>query len=160
VLQDVIKKVVRRVRRTTVLPQVRSTWRMSERRACAVLDGNRKMLHYRSVKCDDPVLRGRIKEIAWSRIRYGYRRITVLLRREGWMDFMHDVLADGTKVRFLTIVDNFSRESLALEVGYGFKSTQAVEVLRVLVEQRGKPHRIHCDNGPEFVSLQLDQWAY
>lgn len=189
-----------------MLPKVREAWRLSERRACVVLDINRKMLHYCPVKRDDPILRARIKEIAHTRIRYGYERITILLRREGWqvnrkrvrriyreenlairaktpkrrraavvrtervvpsapnqtwaMDFMHDVLADGTKIRLLTIVDSFSRESLALEVSTGFKSTDVVEVLRRLVAERGSPQRIHCDNGPEFVSLQLDQWAY
>lgn len=189
-----------------MLPKVREAWRLSERRACVVLDINRKMLHYCPVKRDDPILRARIKEIAHTRIRYGYERITILLRREGWqvnrkrvrriyreenlairaktpkrrraavvrtervvpsapnqswaMDFMHDVLADGTKIRLLTIVDSFSRESLALEVALGFKSTDVVEVLRRLVAERGSPQRIHCDNGPEFVSLQLDQWAY
>lgn len=189
-----------------MLPKVRATWRVSERRACNVLDINRKMLHYRPIKRDDPILRTRIKEIAWHRVRYGYKRIAVLLRREGWfvnlkrvrriyreenltirlktpkrrraatvreerivptasnqswaMDFMHDVLADGSKIRFLTIVDTFSRESLALEVAMGFKSAQVVEVLRRVVDERGTPERIHCDNGPEFVSLQLDQWAY
>ena len=189
-----------------MLPKVREAWRLSERRACVVLDINRKMLHYCPVKRDDPILRARIKEIAHTRIRYGYERITILLRREGWqvnrkrvrriyreenlairaktpkrrraavvrtervvpsapnqswaMDFMHDVLADGTKIRLLTIVDSFSRESLALEVASGFKSTDVVEVLRRLVAERGSPQRIHCDNGPEFVSLQLDQWAY
>lgn len=197
---------MRRVRRTATLPKIRQTWRLSERRACAVLDVNRKMLHYHPVKRDDPVLRARIKELAWLRVRYGYKRIAVLLRREGWvvnhkrvrrlyreeglairtktprrrraaivrdervvptapnqswaMDFMHDLLADGTKIRLLTIVDTFSRESLALEAAFGFKSAQVVEVLRRLVRERGKPERIHCDNGPEFVSLQLDQWAY
>ena len=197
---------MRPLRRIAVLPQVRKTWQLSERRACAILDVNRKMLHYRSVKIDDPVLRRRIKEIAFNRIRYGYNRITVLLRREGWlvnvkrvrriyreeslmirtkapkrrraasvreervavtapnqswaMDFMHDLLSDGTKVRLLTIVDIFSRESLALEVDFQFKSAQVVEVLRRLVAQRGSPDCIRCDNGPEFVSLQLDQWAY
>ena len=76
------------------------------------------------------------------------------------MDFMHDVLADGTKIRLLTIVDTFSRESIALELDYGFKSPQVVEVLRRAVAQRGAPERIYCDNGPEFISLHLDQWAY
>jgi putative transposase len=76
------------------------------------------------------------------------------------MDFMHDVLADGTKVRLLTVVDSFSRESVALETGCGFTSAQVVEVLRRIVSQRGTPARIQCDNGPEFVSLHLDQWAY
>ncbi len=189
-----------------MLPKVREVWRLSERRACKVLDIDRKILHYRPVKVDDPVLRARIKEIAWQRIRYGCRRITVLLRREGWrvnhkrvrriyreeslsirtktpkrrraaaireervvpaapnqswaMDFMHDLLADGTKIRLLTIVDLFSRESLALEAGFGFKAAEVVEVLGRLVAERGAPQRIACDNGPEFVSLQLDQWAY
>ncbi|MGI8737377.1 MAG: IS3 family transposase [Candidatus Eremiobacter antarcticus] len=207
VLQDVLKKkVVRRVRRIAVQPQVRTTWQLSERRSCAILGVNRKALHYQPVRRDDPVLRRRIKEIATTRIRYGYKRITVLLRREGWlvnvkrvrrmyreeglalrarvpkrrravivrearviptapnqswsMDFMHDVLADGTKIRLLIIVDNFSRESLALEADYGFKSTQVVEVLRRLITGRGLPQRIQCDNGPEFQSVQLDQWAY
>lgn len=150
------------MRRTTILPKVRELWRLSERRACAVLDINRKMLWYQPVKRDDPVLRARIKEIAWQRVRYGHKRIAVLLRREGWivnlkrvrriyreenlsirtktpkrrraavvrqervvptapnqswaMDFMNDVLADGAKIGLLTIVDSFSRESLALEV--------------------------------------------
>ena len=67
------------------------------------------------------------------------------------MDFMHFLLADGRKIRFLTIVDIFSRESLALEVDFHFKSTQVAEVLRRLVSERGKPDFIRCDNGPEFV---------
>jgi putative transposase len=68
-----------------MLPKVREVWRLSERRVCRILDINRKMLHYCSVKVDDPILRTRIKEIASTRIRYGVKRITVLLRREGWM---------------------------------------------------------------------------
>jgi len=199
--------VVSRVRRQSVLPQVRKTWRLSERRACLILTVNRRAARYRSVKQDlNVVLRSRIKEMAATRIRYGQRRIYVLLRREGWtvnvkrvariyreeglsiraktprrrraaivreqapertapnqswaMDFMHDVLADGTKIRLLTIVDTYSRESLALEVAYGFKSPQVVDVLRRVVEERCAPQRIHCDNGPEFVSLHLDQWAH
>jgi len=88
-------------------------------------------------------------------------RVVPIASNQSWaMDFMHDVLADGSKIRFLTIVDTFSRESLALEVAMGFKSAQVVEVLRRVVDKRGTPERIHCDNGPEFVSLQLDQWAY
>ncbi len=62
------------------------------------------------------------------------------------MDFMHDTLADGAKIRLLTVVDTFSRESIALEVDYSFKSPQVVEVLRHAVAQRGAPERIHCDN--------------
>jgi transposase InsO family protein len=88
-------------------------------------------------------------------------RIVPTAPNQTWaMDFMHDMLADGTKIRLLTIVDSFSRESVALEVGFGFKSTEVVDVLRRKVAERGTPQRISCDNGPEFVSLQLDQWAY
>jgi putative transposase len=76
------------------------------------------------------------------------------------MDVTHDMLADGTKIRLLTIVDCCSRESLALEVGIGFKSTAVVAVLQRVCGERGRPQIIRCDNGPEFVSVQLDQWAY
>ncbi len=199
--------MVGRVRRKTVLPEVRKAWRLSERRACDILTVNRRAVRYRALRSnDDAPLRMRIKDLAAARIRYGQRRIYVLLRREGWrvnikrvariyraeglairtkmprrrrapvlreaiapltapnqswaMDFMHDILADGTKIRLLTIVDSFSRESVALEVDYGFRSPQVVEVLQRAVAQRGAPDRIHCDNGPEFVSLHLDQWAY
>jgi putative transposase len=76
------------------------------------------------------------------------------------MDFMHDVLSDGSKIRLLTIVDTYSRESVALEVDFSFKSPQVVDVLRCATGVRGTPQRIHCDNGPEFVSLHLDQWAH
>lgn len=196
-----------RARRKTVLPEIRKVWHLSERRACAILTVNRRAVRYRAKRTAiDAALGMRIKELAAIRIRYGQRRIYVLLRREGWqvnikrvariyraeglsiraktprrrraavvrvppppltgpnqswaMDFMHDVLADGSKIRLLTIVDIFSRESVALEVDFGFKSPQVVDVLRRAVAQRGAPERIHCDNGPEFVSLHLDQWAY
>ena len=76
------------------------------------------------------------------------------------MDFMHDVLADGTKIRLLTIVDIFSRESVALEVYFGFKAPQVVDVLYRVAAERRKPQRVRGDNGPEFISLHLDQWAH
>lgn len=80
---------------------------------------------------------------------------------QSWaMDFMHDVLADGSKIRLLTIVDIFSRESVALEADFGFKARQVVDVLRRVCAERGKPERTRCDDGPEFLSLQLDQWAH
>ncbi|MBT9447542.1 MAG: transposase [Hyphomonadaceae bacterium] len=57
---------------------------MSIRRACAVLRAERSSYHYRGCRPDQAGLKQRIKEIATTRVRYGYRRITVLLRREGW----------------------------------------------------------------------------
>lgn len=73
------------------------------------------------------------------------------------MDFMHDVLADGTKIRLLTIVDTFAARASRSRLICTSNRGQVVEVLRRLAGERGKPDRIHCDNGPEFVSLQLDQ---
>ncbi len=60
----------------------------------------------------------------------------------------------------MTIVDNFSRECLALEASWGFKGSDVAEVLSRVVAVRGAPRQIRCDNGPEFASRALDQWAY
>ncbi len=77
--------MVSRVRRKMVLPEIRKSWRLSERRACAILMVNRRAVRYCSVRADlDTALRMRIKDIAATRVRYGQRRIYVLLRREGW----------------------------------------------------------------------------
>ena len=76
------------------------------------------------------------------------------------MDFMADNLADGRKIRLLTIVDNFSRECLALDVAAGFKGSDVAQALTRIVAERGRPRQIRCDNGPEFISKALDQWAY
>jgi putative transposase len=144
-----------------MVDHVRSTWRVSIRRACRALPVERSTYHYRSRRAGQAQLTERIKEIAATRVRYGYRRIHVLLRREGWrvnhkrvyrhyrelglqlrhktpkrrvkaklredrrpatrtnetcaMDFVHDQLATGTKLRVLTIIDTFSRFSPAIE---------------------------------------------
>ena len=80
---------------------------------------------------------------------------------ERWsMDFMSDQLYDGKRIRLLTLVDNFSRESLAIEVAEHIGSNRVVEVLTQLSESRGLPDKIQVDNGPEFISKRLDQWAY
>ncbi len=75
------------------------------------------------------------------------------------MDFMHDLLDDGTKIRLFTIVDTFSRESLALEPASA-SNRRRLSRCFAAVGERGAPQRIRCDNGPEFISLHLDQWAY
>jgi putative transposase len=80
---------------------------------------------------------------------------------EGWsMDFMSDQLYDGRRLRLLTIVDNFTRESLAIEVNDHIGAHKVVEVLMTVGEGRIYPKTIRVDNGPEFVSKVLDQWAY
>jgi len=139
-------------------------------------------------------------------VHYGYRRLHILLRREGWqvnhkliyrlyveeglqmrrkrprrnrscqiritrpqakrtneswsMDFMADQLFDGQRFRLLTLVDNFSRESLAIRVGQRLTGDDVVEVLEQVKEHRGVPESIRVDNGPEFISKSLDWWAY
>jgi putative transposase len=76
------------------------------------------------------------------------------------MDFMADQLFDGTRFRILTLVDNFTRESIAIRVGKRFTGDQVVASLETAVKQRGKPVSIRVDNGPEFISKSLDWWAY
>ena len=76
------------------------------------------------------------------------------------LDFMHDRLTDGTRFRLLTIVDTFTRECVALEAAYTFKSPDVVDVLRRVTKRYGKPKTLRCDNGSEFTSSEFDQWAY
>jgi putative transposase len=148
----------------------------------------------------------RINEIARVRVRYGYKRIHVLLRREGWlvnhkrvyriycgeglnlrarkpkrrksaaqriqqpaatsvneswsMDFVTDSLFNGHRFRSLTIVDNFSRECLAIEVGQHIRGEDVVRVVEGIKLLRSAPCFIKVDNGPEFISKELDKWAY
>lgn len=79
---------------------------------------------------------------------------------ESWsMDFMHDQLADGRSIRLLNIIDDFNREALAIEVDFSLPSVRVKQTLERLIEWRGKPVSIRCDNGPEYTSSELMQWA-
>lgn len=182
-------------------------YRVSVRRACEVAQCHRSAFYYQPVKGDDSVLRKRIKEISMIRIRYGYQRIYILLRREGWfvnhkkvhriyceeglnlrrkrprrrvaaahrlarpnltqmnqcwsMDFVADNLFNGQRIRALTVVDNFSRECLMIYVDVSIKGTEVVELMERIKDKRGQvANRIQVDNGSEFISKALDQWAY
>lgn len=160
---------------------------------------------YQSRKDPQHALRIRLRDLAASRVRYGYRRLHVLLRREGWMinlkrvrrlynleglslrlkkskkrvsvlrvvpppaqqpnerwsmDFMSDALHDGRRFRVFTIVDNFSRVSPVLEVDFSLTGKRVVEVLERLKWSYGLPQIIHCDNGSEFTSRAVDNWAH
>lgn len=79
---------------------------------------------------------------------------------EMWsIDFMSDSLVDGRKFRLLNIIDDFNRESLAIEVDTSLPSLRVIRVLERLIRERGCPSGIRCDNGPEFISHKLQEWC-
>lgn len=82
-------------------------------------------------------------------------------RNERWsMDFMSDTLSSGRRFRCLTIIDEFSRECLAIHVAHSIPAVRVIEVLERLREERGLPSVIVTDNGSEFTSRAFDAWAY
>ena len=79
---------------------------------------------------------------------------------ETWsMDFMHDQLEDGRRFRLLNILDDCNREGLSIEADFSLPSERVIRTLDRLIEWRGKPNRIRCDNGPEYISGTLSTWA-
>ena len=79
--------------------------------------------------------------------------------QEWALDFAHDVLAAGRKIRVLSVIDAFTRECLALEVDTSFASRRVTRVLDEIVMRRGKPQSIRCDNGPELTSRHFLAWG-
>jgi putative transposase len=80
---------------------------------------------------------------------------------ERWsMDFVSNVLSNGRRIRMLTVVDCFSRESLAIHVDRALPSRTVTQVLELVIAHRGAPAMITTDNGPEFTSRHFDEWAY
>lgn len=75
------------------------------------------------------------------------------------IDFMSDSLVDGRKFRLFNVMDDFNRESLAIEVDTSLPSLRVIRVLEELITERGCPAGIRCDNGPEFISHKLEQWC-
>jgi putative transposase len=76
------------------------------------------------------------------------------------MDFMSDALFNGRKIRLLTLIDEYSRESLAIEVDTSINGVRVTNILNRVAMFRGLPEMIKVDNGPEFISKALDAWAY
>lgn len=176
----------------------------SERRACQLVGANRASIRYFSKRLPELLLKKKITDIAYAKRRYGYRRIHMLLKRDGmkinhkkvfriykqlglkvlkrggrkralgqrivpmpltrinqeWsLDFVHDVLTDGRKIRLLTIVDDFSRESLKIVVDTSLNGRRVRDELEKVIEERGMPGRILSDNGTEFTSTAILQWC-
>lgn len=166
---------------------------------------NRASYYYRSRAKDRSALKMRLRDLAMTRVRFGYLRLTVLLRREGWavgkklvyrlyrelgqqmrtrrrkklasaqrgpverasaanerwsMDFITDRLENGRYFRTLTVVDQYTRECVALEPAASLTAAKVVDALNKVAAERSYPKSITVDNGSEFCSRIMDGWAY
>ncbi|MDR9839886.1 IS3 family transposase [Herbaspirillum huttiense] len=206
-LQDVLgKKALKPSRKRLLIEELRNRYQASLTQTCALFKMSRSLYAYQSKARDATPLVMRIKEITATRVHYGYRRVHVMLKREGWpdnhkrvyrlyqaeglslrlkrpkrnksarlrqpkqiatainqiwsMDFVADALFDGRRLRALTVVDNYTRESLAIDVGQNLKGDDVVNTLNRIATYRGLPTTIKVDNGSEFISKVMDRWAY
>ena len=75
------------------------------------------------------------------------------------MDFMHDQLVYGRSYRLFNVIDDYNREGLAIEVDFSLPASRVVRALDQIIEWRGKPRQLRCDNGPEYISATLASWA-
>lgn len=75
------------------------------------------------------------------------------------MDFMRDQLADGRVIRLFNVIDDYNREALAIDVDFSLPALRVIRSLEQVIEWRGKPAAIRCDNGPEYISGELQRWA-
>lgn len=166
---------------------------VSQRRACTAIGADRTSIRYRSRRPDDGAVRSRPRELAVERRRFGWRRLKVLLSREGvrmnhkklrrlyveerlqvrrrigrkraapirvpllpaqgpnrrWsMDFALDTVVDGRKIRILSVVDDFTRESLCLVADTSLPATRVIRELKAVIAVRGLPRQCVSDNGP------------
>jgi putative transposase len=184
--------------------RLKDVFGMSERRACKAIGCCRMTVRYETSRPDDREVRERMKAIALERRRFGYRRLLVMLRREGlvvnhkklfrlyreeklavrrrggrkraigtrapmlvplrpderWsLDFVSDQLTDGRRFRILAVVDDCTRECLALVVDTSLSGTRVGRELDRLVAERGRPRMIVSDDGSEFTSNAILAWA-
>ena len=75
------------------------------------------------------------------------------------MDFMHDQLADGRRYRLFNVIDDCNREGLGIEVDFSLPDERVIRSLDQIIEWRGQPDTIRCDNGPEYISELLKNWS-
>ena len=180
---------------------------VSERLACRVLGQHRSTQRKLPTgRVDDAALTADIVELATQYGRYGYRRITAMLRSEGWTvnakrveriwrreglkvpqkqpkrgrlwlndgscirlrpehpnhvwsyDFVEDRTHNGRKFRMLNVIDEFTRECIAIRIDRKLKATDVIDVLSDLFILRGLPGHVRSDNGPEFVAKAVRDW--
>ena len=177
---------------------------VSQRRACKALGVDRSSIRYASVRPDVGDLRIAMKKVASERRRFGYRRIHIMLERQGivmnmkklrrlyreeklhvrrrggrkralgtrrpmlvpdrinsrWsLDFVSDAFTDGRRFRVLAVVDDYSRECLALVADTSLSGIRVVRELDALIAIRGRPEIIVSDNGTEFTSMAILSWS-
>jgi len=176
---------------------------LSERRACELNGMDRSSYRYEPEPDRNTELRSKLTELARRKPRYGYRRLGVLLARDGeevnpkrllrvyrqaglgvrrrerkrlergraampllsrpnqeWsIDFVSDALANGRAIRALTVLDDFTKESPAIEVDTSLSGHRVTRVLDRVIEKRGLPNGVRLDNGPEFTSRCFIAWA-
>lgn len=193
--------------RRQAVEQVQAVLDVSERRVCRVLGQPRSTERYKKrIAEDEEILRARMVALACEYGRYGYRRITAMLRQEGWQvnhkrverlwrreglkvpakqpkrgrlwlndgsivrlraefpkhvwsyDFMEDRTHNGVKFRILNVIDEFTRECLAVRVGRSLTHQAVIEVLTELFCERGVPVHIRSDNGSEFTAKRVRAW--
>ena len=187
---------------------VQKKFKLSERRACRVLEQPRSSQRYFGKKAGkDMALLQRMRTLSYENPRYGYRRVWALLKREGWAvnrkrvqrlwreadlkvpakkvrkrrrmgdsenaitrkrahqvnhvwsyDFAMDATADGRRLKMMPVVDEYSRQCLALEVERSITAEDVVSTLARLFAQRGAPSFIRSDNGPEFIARAVKRW--
>ncbi len=177
---------------------------VSQRRACEVLKIDRSSVRYRSIRPDDMDLREAMKKIAGERRRFGYRRIHLMLERQGvvmnqkklrrlyreeklqvrkrggrkralgtrrpmvlpgrinerWsLDFVSDAFTNGHRFRVLAVVDDYSRECLALVADTSLSGLRVIRELDALIRLHGKPVTVVSDNGSELTSMAVLKWC-
>ena len=189
------------------MERVRQQYGMTERHACRLLGQWRGTQRYEPIqRNDEDVLTGAIITLASKYGRYGYRRITALLKAAGWQvgkdrvqciwrreglkvpakqrprgrlwledgscvrlrperanhvwsyDFVSAMTHDGRTLRILTLIDEYTRECLALRVERRLNSLEVIDTLADVMLERGIPEHIRSDNGPEFIARELQNW--
>jgi putative transposase len=190
--------------RREAVAHLRLAFEVRERRACSTFRADRTSIRYRSIRPDDAAVRARLRELAAIRRRFGYRRLHVLLRREGiiinhkklrrlyreerlqvrrrggrkralgtrapmtlpqgpnqrWsLDFLSDAFVDGRRFRILAIVDDFTRECLALVPDTSLPGLRVVRELDALIAARGRPVMCVSDNGTELTGMAILRWS-
>jgi putative transposase len=112
------------------------------------------------IYCEEDLTVRKRKRKKSSKYR-GERPVAPSRPNERWsMDFVHDSLAHGRKIRTLNIVDDFTRECLAIEVDHSIGGKRVIRVLEKLKAKRGLPDYLLTDNGPEFTGKDMENWAY